>query len=344
VEGAQDCRVISFRWLAVALGIAGLIQSPIAAWDGGGHELIATMAFDRLNAKAQAAVAAMAKELQGPGGRPYDAITMACWMDDLRERAPALPYHGLFLSWHYIDIGLDSNDARPSFEPGDDNEIHGNVVQGLKRALVVLQGGTDPYVKTKAMACAMIMHLVGDIHQPLHASTKYFRAYGGWRNDAGGNKEDVDNGPPGEKRLNLHAFWDSAWRASFDSGGNVVLDPNFAEQKAHDAGKVQGLASELEKQAPSGDIDLEPHFERWAWESNDIARNFVYREITATSSPKYCRLSSGYVAKANTMARQRLVLAAYRLAVLLNETLGSDQTITPPSSYPAGPSSEGQAY
>ncbi len=89
-----------------------------------------------------------------------------------------MPYHGMFLSWHFIDIGIDPGGPAPSFEPGDDNEMHGNVVQALKRAMVVLQGGSDPYVKSKAMACAMVMHLVGDIHQPLHCATKYFYSYG----------------------------------------------------------------------------------------------------------------------------------------------------------------------
>jgi hypothetical protein len=44
-----------------------------------------------------------------------------------------------------------------------------------------------------------------------------------------------------------------------------------------------------------------------------------------------------YVSRANALARQRLVLAAWRLALLLNNTLGSDAPIHPPPPYPAGP-------
>ena len=73
--------------------------------------------------------------------------------------------------------------------------------------------------------------------------------------------------------------------------------------------------------------------------SNGIARDFVYRELTATDNKKYCRLSSEYVAKANALARQRLVLAAWRLAALLNHTLGAEVPVKPPLSYPAGPPS-----
>jgi len=330
-----------FLRLLLALLLVGLLPASATAWDAAGHELIATMACDRLNPKALKAMNDLAREMQNPD-QPYDAISLACWMDDLR-RNPAMPYHGMFLSWHFIDIGLDPGDPRPSFTPGDDNDVHGDVVQALKRAMVVLQGGTDPYVKTKAMACAMVMHLVGDIHQPLHCATKYFISGGQLRNDAGGNKEFVLNGPTGDEKFNLHAFWDSAWRASFDqASGDVVLDPRYHEEFQHDPQKVRALASALEQKPPGLDADLETNYDAWARESNAIARDFVYPGITATDNKKYCRLSSTYVAKANALARQRLVLVAWRLAILLNDTLGADKPGSPPPSYPAGPT--GQPY
>jgi hypothetical protein len=328
-----------FRLALAFLLIAPLIQKPVAAWDAGGHELVATLAFNRLNPKAQKAVTELAREMVNPD-QAYDAITLACWMDDLRKN-PAMPCHGMFLSWHYIDLGIDPGDPQPSLEPGDDNEVHGNVVQALKRAVVVLKGGTDPYIKTKAMACAMVMHLVGDIHQPLHCATKYFISGGQPHQDMGGNKEEVLNGPPGDTKFNLHAFWDSAWRASFDEAdGCVVLDPRYQEQGLHEPQNVRALAEALERQPPPPGVDLEPHIDQWAQDSNGVARDFVYRELTATDSKKYCRLSSVYVARANALARQRLVLAAWRLATLLNETLGADGAIQPPPPYPAGPPSQ----
>lgn len=300
-------------------------------WDAGGHEVIATIADGLLNPKARAAVNELAQQIPSANLPPYNAITLACWMDDLRKDN-GLPEHGLFLTWHYIDIGTEPGDPVPSFTPGDDNEFHGNVVQALQRAFVVLRGGTDPYIKTKAMACAMAMHLVGDIHQPLHAATHYFQTPGGWRHhDAGGNKEYVVNGPENDPRFSLHNFWDAAWHASFaPATGRVVLD-------SYD---VPTIAQTL-AQSPPPHADLEPHFEEWARESNQLAQNFVYREITATESKKDCRLSSGYIARARALARQRLLLAAYRLAALLNETLGASAPLPPPLAYPAGPAHDG---
>jgi hypothetical protein len=332
------------KFLFLLILLLGAGDMTVEAWDAAGHEVIATIANARLNPKARQAVGDLARSMPTPG-QPYDSITLACWMDDLRNNELALPEHGLFFTWHYIDLGVEPGDPIPSFTPGDDNEFHGNVVQALKRALVVLQGGTDPYIKTKAIACAMVMHLVGDIHQPLHAATHYFETAGGWRHhDAGGNKEYVVNGPPDEPRFNLHNFWDSAWRASFDPAtGCVVLDERYHENGLHDPAAVQPIAQAL-AQSPPVAADLEPHFEQWAEESNQLAQNFVYREITATESKKYCRLSSGYVAKANALARQRLLLAACRLAVLLNETLGAETPLPPPPSYPAGPPASSSGF
>jgi hypothetical protein len=150
----------------------------------------------------------------------------------------------------------------------------------------------------------------------------------------------VVNGPPGDAKFNLHAFWDSAWRASFDdSSGCVVLDPHFPERSLHDPQSVRPLAEILARQPPSTGTNLEPDFDAWARESNGIARDFVYPELTATENKKFCRLSSIYVSRANALARQRLVLAAWRLATLLNETLGASAPVAVPPSYPAGPPS-----
>jgi hypothetical protein len=336
-----ECDGHSFCAIACAISLlsAFLIPMPAVAWDAAGHELVATMAFNRLNPKARKAVNALAREMVNPD-QAYDAVTLACWMDDLKKNT-VIPYHGLFLGWHYIDIGIDPGDPQLSLDPGDDNEVRGNVVQALKRALVVLKGGTDPYIQSKAMACAMVMHLVGDIHQPLHCATKYFLSDGHLHQDAGGNREEVLNRPPGDAKFNLHAFWDSAWRASFDeASGCVVLDPRYQEKAVHEPQNVRPLAEALAQQPPSPGADLETHIDQWARESNGIARDFVYPELTITDSKKYCRLSSVYVFKANTLARQRLVLAAWRLATLLNETLGAEEPSHPPPPFSAGPPSQ----
>ncbi len=308
------------------IALAGLLAlaMPAQAWDNGGHLLVAVVVARHLNPAAKAELQRLAAQLPH-SGESYNLITIACWMDDIK-RDHAVPDYGMFKSWHYIDIPIDARDPMPSFEPGDDNDEHGNVVQALKRAVVVLKGGSDPYIKDKATACAMVMHLVGDIHQPLHCATKYFFSHGEMRNDKGGNDEFVVNANDPGGPLNLHFFWDAAYKASFDqTTGNVIFEHRWEDS-----------FREALPDNPDAKASLESDFDAWAKESNAIARDFVYRDLTEAGDKKHCRLSSAYVEKARTIAQRQLLLAGWRLATLLNETLGAPQPVPPPP-YPAGP-------
>jgi hypothetical protein len=321
----------------LVLVVLAVAASSARAWDAGGHEIIAAIAYTHLNPKAKQAVDQLAAKIARPA-HPYDFITLSCWMDDIRNDTTLADY-GRFKSWHYIDIPIDSRDPPPAFAPGSDNDVHGNAVQGLKRALVVLEGGTDPYVRDQATALALIEHLVGDIHQPLHCATKYFFSHGERRDDKGGNDEFVLNGPPGDPKFNLHAFWDSAWRATFDEAtGNVVLDDRFHATNWLDPAGVRDLAAQIDLLPAELKVDApSDSFETWAQQSNKIARDFVYPGITATDDKKYCRLGSTYVAQSRAIARAQLAAAGHRLADLLNSTLGADTPRSVPPSYPAGP-------
>jgi hypothetical protein len=320
-------------WIALLSVLA--CATTAQAWDSGGHEIVATIAYAHLNPKARAAVDRLAPQVSRPA-HPYDAITLACWMDDIRHDQTLADY-GKFKSWHYIDIPIDSRDPTPSFEPGNDNDVRGNAIEALKRARVVLEGGADPYVTSRPMALALLEHLVGDIHQPLHCATKYFFSHGQLRDDKGGNDEFVLNGPPGEDKFNLHAFWDSAWRASFDEAtGNILLDARFNQRDWLDPATVRDLAISLDHAAPPAE-NLAPGFDAWARESNALARDIVYPGITTTDNQKHCRLGRAYVARARDLARRHLLLAGLRLATLLNATLGADPPPPVPPSFPPGP-------
>jgi hypothetical protein len=257
------------RLIGAAGCLAILAMFPADAWDAEGHLIVARIAHDELNPKTLAEVSRLARELP-TSGRPYDALTAACWMDDIRFD-PANPDYGMFKTWHYIDIPIDSRDPMPSFDPGTDTAEHGDAVQALKRAVAVLKGGTDPFVTSKAMACAMVMHLVGDIHQPLHCATKYFFSHHELRNDQGGNDEYIINAAPDAVRANLppsahvpdrmslHFFWDTAYRAEFDEASGDVMFARHAEMS-----DLSGIPV---------NSSLDPNFNQWALDSNAIARN-----------------------------------------------------------------------
>ncbi len=302
------------------LALLVIAAAPLRAWDSGGHEIVDAIACSHLNPKAKQAVDQLAAQLHS-SRRGYDAITIGCWMDDIRDD-PAVPDDRKFRTWHYIDIPIDPNAPKPSFEPGTDTALHGNAVQALKRALNVLKGGADPYIKDRPTALAIVMHLVGDIHQPLHCATNTIIVHGNAIDDRGGNLEFITNGPPGDTKFNLHRFWDVAYRTTFDESSGLIQIDDFQLNHA----QIAECDDDLRKEGSA--FAREPHLDIWAETSNSVARHAVYPGLTAGENPKFCRLSSAYVAQARINARALLDMAGLRLATLLNETLGGE--IPPP--------------
>jgi hypothetical protein len=296
---------------------------------GLGHMLVADVARARLTREAREKLDAMARQIEFPG-RSYDAITLACWMDDIKTGEEDVPFHGQFKPWHYIDIGISPGDPRPSFAVTNlTDESSGNVVQALKRAVAVIRGGTDPLIPNEAVAYGMIMHLVGDIHQPLHCATYYYptpEADGRPDTDAGGNRvtvtdSDATPGRMGPRKLNLHAFWDEAYRAYFRDG-EVQLD-QVPYGQSHVDSEIDPYKFNYAAYAPGPNTSLKTDFDAWALESNQLARDDIYVQLTFNNAHRKVNLSADYVQRSRELAKKRLVLAGYRLAELINNLVAA---------------------
>ncbi len=287
--------------------------------------LVAQIAEKRLDPGVKQKVDALISQVEFPG-LAYNFETVACWMDDIRTERTDVPFHGQFKPWHFIDLGLEPGDPAPSFAVTDPlDEKEGNAVQALTRAVAVLRGGSDPLITNEPTALAMVIHLVGDIHQPLHASTYYFPGryeHGHPATDAGGNHVTVVNAPKqpgrlGDHGLNLHSFWDEGYRAGFREG-MVALD-FVSYVPPHDFAQAEPYRFDEKTYAPAADVSLKPDFAAWALESNQLAKDDVYGALTFTDGHRKTYLSEEYVEKSREVARRRIELAGYRLAELLNE-------------------------
>lgn len=292
--------------------------------------LVSGIAYDRLDPKARAAVEKLCGQVEYPG-ETYTPVTISCWMDDIRTDDPKIPFTGKFKKWHFIVWGLKPEDAIPPLEPGDDdNEKKGNIIQGLKRAEAVLRGGTDPFIPTQGHALAIICHLVGDAHQPLHCASNFFlNKAGKISNDGGGNRVQIDNAPElpaamnNKTKYNLHSFWDEAYRGEFDAATKqIVLNHELRDYTKKDLSALQKLRAELASLTPDPAISLAPIFEAWARESNALARDFVYPRLPRFKYNMYADIDAAYTVEAKEIARKQIVLAGYRLATLLNGILG----------------------
>jgi hypothetical protein len=149
------------------------------------------------------------------------------------------------------------------------------------------------------------VHIVGDIHQPLHAAN---------RGDRGGNRVQVsffgerDNPPYGT--LNLHAIWDvhMVRRLVSDRGG---------ERAIVSAPIADGDRNAWEKGSVSDWIDA----------SHRIARDTAYPllPVAASCSSKIVdvvAIGEAYYARAAPVIEIQITKAGVRLARVLNETLG----------------------
>ena len=307
-----------FLLLAVLL----FSQTPAFAWHDTGHMVVAQIAYLRLSPAAKAQVDKLL--VTPPGKRPlihlcagyytaatcektYDPITIAVWMDDFRGDS----LNDTYDPWHYINYKplFDGIPARPNVGPEPVN-----VLDRINWAINTLRQGTGRD-KRDAEALGFLYHLVGDVHQPLHAATRYSAAKPD--GDAGGNGFTVKM--PDGKNSRLHFYWDAgAGRFGFESLKRP-LDQASRE-------RIRTLADELMKSHPAESMPEWKNIEPLAWieESNRLAREFAYTKTKDGEAP-----SAAYTEEAQKIVGQRLALAGYRMAEVLNTVFDRPQAEKP---------------
>jgi hypothetical protein len=148
------------------------------------------------------------------------------------------------------------------------------------------------------------LHLVGDLHQPLHAIDRYTAQISEKDGDRGGNEEMVI--PATGQTLALHAYWDSLF-GGYSSVFGAMFD---ADDRANGLAKVTPDATKA--------LDLDP--DAWAQESFELAKQNAYASPIRTDKTPV-QLTRDYETNARSVARSQAALAAARLANLLNMVL-----------------------
>lgn len=309
---------ISFGLL---LGITAAFNA--SAWDGTGHMLVAQIAHDRLNNKARARVDALAAQVTS-NGVAYNAVTLACWPDDIKGRDFPSPLQGQFRTWHYIDISCLPTDPDVLAHPPALTATNGDVITALNLCVDIIKNKkTNELVSSEAVALALIEHFVGDIHQPLHTTARYNpnpKPGDKYKDDAGGNGVSVANLGDTPWGKNLHTFWDEAYRR-FYKDGEAKATPVLNEATAVGSPEMKDWMKELKSYAPDNP-DLKFDAKKWALETHDIACKEVYGTLGEPYGARDIKLTEKYVTDAQNTARRQIVLAGYRLAALLNDLYG----------------------
>jgi S1/P1 Nuclease len=293
----------SFKAL-ISFGVTCLILfAPTLSmgWGAGGHMMTASIAFDRLNPRAKAkANELLAIEINpvSETRKSKNFIDAGHWADDLRPFAEFDSLKPL----HFIDLPFSTDGtALPTDQPPPDN-----IVKALEDNVNILR--TSPDKNAQAMALRLIIHFVGDIHQPLHCVTRVSRANP--EGDRGGNLFRIKvPGPDGQPRdTNLHSYWDNGI-GTFPRSGPNFTPPPLSEIPAAVAQAKKGNPATNRKIR----LNRPKDFPAWANESFMLAKNVVYVGVQEGNVP-----SARYQRGAIKVARQRVAWGGYRLAALLN--------------------------
>lgn len=275
------------------LAVVLLLLAPSAwAWSALGHRMVGALAERHLTQPAEAQVRMLL------AGEPDPTLAgVAVWADALRDDEPER--FKQTSRWHYVNYPKRQCDYVAARDCPDGDCVIG----AIERQRAILADDTRPR-EARRDALKFLVHLVGDIHQPMHA---------GNRDDLGGNRFQIslrtdiapekyarDKYVDGVMGTNLHAVWDY-----------YVL-----AERGLDLEQYTDTLDALPWQ-PSTDAGTSSSPEAWAAES---CRLIDSRKLYPP--PQEHKMDSRYLDAMRPLAEQRVRQAAYRLAALLNGALG----------------------
>lgn len=331
-------RLRKYLLITLLASLASLFMHGSLAWDSVGHRLSASIAAHYLSDESKAELLRILQQhprYQQDFLEPMPASIVrgndddrfnwllgqaAFWPDIARGLPETERAKYNRANWHYIDGAWLRGQANVQgntyigVAPFDDingqsaqairNEASAdNVMNALDYNTALLANAQTP-MEQRAVALCWVLHLVADIHQPLHVGSLY-SANRFSRGDRGGNGVETDD-------RNLHARWD---RALSSIGVNSNLEAVLAQHAT--------TLERMDEQA-AGDWSL------WMKESRALLLNTVYTEEMKSAIARTDRstarlreftLSDDYVETMEYHARVRLALAGRRLAIWFEENL-----------------------
>lgn len=252
------------KWSVAAVLFATLAPNA-SAWGQKGHDVVCALAERHLTPKAKKQID---KILDGKS-----IVYWACWLDN----ASYTPEYKYTKTWHYKNVDADETYENAALCPT------GDAVTAIYAQIDALKSGTLNKEAT-ALALKMLVHIVGDLHNPMHM---------GHLSDLGGNKWQVqffDNG------RNLHSVWDSG---IVDSGHHWTYT-EWCDQ-------IDRIDRKTAESISSGTPD------DWAKECVALAAEIYDKTPVGT------KISYDYIAQWTPSVEQQFLKGGYRLAKILND-------------------------
>ena len=259
--------------ILISTALCSTIVSNAFAWDHPSHMMTASIAFMEVERSKPELIDKLelvfmkhpeagpfwvaAGDSRGAERAKRMFIEGARWADDTKGSIHDRP------TWHTARWAIVADDAPPEAKAAAEarkGRPVGQAIDALVMNYAILRN-PESNPAERAGALGWLLHLVGDIHQPLHVSENYSKQFPA--GNAAGTQEYVMD-PVNKKPMPLHLLWDS----------------NIYRSTALDA--VEKNARSLVKKYPrSAFPELKPiedpgDFEKWARESYDVAVEFSY--------------------------------------------------------------------
>lgn len=286
------------RWLLV---VSACLLFPVAAycWWETGHQVVARIAAAHLTPAARTRIAHILDVPDTPEAITEALAKISTWADETKAQTNTG-------EWHYIDLTLQDTRSDMPLRCKDDNCAPARI----RLFAAQLRSGASGGRWSDLDALRYVVHLVGDIHQPLHTVSDA---------DLGGNCEALQ--PPVGKARNLHALWD----------GELVNEIN-PDDKALAAGlerEIASLGADRQRDWAAGNQD------DWVWESHELAKQDVYWKLHVPLEPVifppkcaeaplaitdfHPQIDGLYLNSMKPVIREQLEKGGLRLAALLNQ-------------------------
>lgn len=309
-------RALAGALLALSLVSTGRVAH---AWELRGHMATGIVVHDVLRRADPRVVAAIVRLMRahpdsarfahalGPlTGEARDRrlfAFMARWPDDIRESSYDRP------KWHYDLAVVSGFGSVLPFRAGEASDA-------FARNLAVARDPRAP-AGDRAIALCWLFHVVGDMHQPLHAGHALSLRF--LHTDRAGTVAWV-RAEGGTPAVTLHQFWDAAGDLTA-----IGAPPSDTVEAARLASRLQRdlppdrLAPALARTPLDGAAAVE-RFAEWMEESERLAEEVVYRGPALDAARERGgapALGAAYVATVRELSAKRMALASYRLAALL---------------------------
>jgi hypothetical protein len=225
-----------------------LIPGQANAWWEYGHESVASVAALEMKPSSRVAVRRLlsnAALLETPTCPLRTIEDASYWPDCVKTLGERFSYA---FPWHYQNVDI----CKPFDQASACKD--GNCVSAQIERNAKLLGDPKVPVRERLMALAFLVHLVGDLHQPLHA---------GDRGDKGGNEFKASYGVIAG-RTNLHSIWDG-----------YLPERSISTPPAGPAAILAELAPGERETMRQGTVT------DWARESWQAAHDFAYGSLMA---------------------------------------------------------------